>query len=757
MVSSAIAFLGGVCSLLVLDSVPRGAVVAAFLAAATLLAATMHCRLPLVFALGLAWCWSDAGARLAGRLDPALEGRSVELRGTVASVPQVLEGGTRFRLATEPAAGVPSDVELTWYEPDFVPRAAERLSVVARLRRPRGFANPGGSDQEARMLREGIGATGYVKSAASDGRSWQDLMRRPVTVARDAVARGIRESLGQRPATGIVAGLAVGLQDALSREQWRELARSGTSHLMAISGMHIGMFGAVAGWLASRVQRWRQRRGALGVKRDAAALVGTCAAFGYSLLAGWSVPTQRTMIMIALVAIALLLRRRVGPANSLALGAITVLALDPLAPLAVGFWLSFGAVAAILLASSGVLGKTTATTGFAEAQLAVTVGLVPVLAASFGNVSLVSALVNIVAIPLYTLLVVPAVLLATTAVLVLPAAGKVALGCVAWLIEFTWPLISVPAAWPLATWGIAALPAWGWIALVAGATAAILPLPAPGRVAGAVIVCAMCAWRPAAPAVGAAHFALLDVGQGLAAVVETRRHVLVYDTGPEFRSGTDTGVLVVEPYLRSRGVRKIDLLVASHDDGDHTGGAESLARLVPIRSLAASGHALDRLGRVEPCRAGRRWNWDGVEFEWLHPGPSLLAKDNDRSCVLRVRIGAHALLLTGDVQLEGEAQLLERGPAVAADVVVVPHHGSRTSSGTGLVTATRARWALVSAGYRNRWGFPASSVVDRWSSVGAEMVSTATAGAVEFDLRPDRPALAPEEWRLAHRRLWQDP
>jgi competence protein ComEC len=757
MVSSAIAFLGGVCSLLVLDSLPRGVVVAAFLAAAMLLASTTRFRLPLVFALAFAWCWSDAGGHLKGRLDPALEGLSVELRGTVASVPQVLEGGTRFRLATATSAGIPSEVELTWYEAAFVPKAAERLSVVARLRRPRGFANPGGSDQEARMLREGIGATGYVKSAASDGRSWQDLMRRPVTAARDAVARRIRDSLGQRPATGIVAGLAVGLQDALSREQWRELARSGTSHLMAISGMHIGMFGAVAGWFASRVQRWRQRRGALGVRRDAAALVGTCAAFGYSLLAGWSVPTQRTMIMIALVAIALLLRRRAGPANALALGAITVLVLDPLAPLAVGFWLSFGAVAAILLASYGASGKTTAVAGFAEAQLAVTVGLVPVLAASFGNVSLVSALVNIVAIPLYTLVIVPAVLLATTAALVLPAAGNVALGVVAWLIEFTWPLISVPAAWPLATWGIATLPAWGWVVLVAGATAAILPLPAPGRVAGALMVCAMCAWRPAAPAVGAAHFALLDVGQGLAVVVETRRHVLVYDTGPGFRSGTDTGVLVVEPYLRSRGVRKIDLLVASHDDGDHTGGAGSLAHLLPVRALAASGHALDRLGRVQPCRAGRRWNWDGVEFEWLHPGSSLLPKDNDRSCVLRVRAGAHVVLLTGDVQLDAEAQVLERGHALAAEVVVVPHHGSRTSSGAGLVTATRPRWALVSAGYRNRWGFPASSVVDRWSSVGAGLVSTATAGAVEFDLRPGRPTSAPQEWRLAHRRLWQDP
>jgi competence protein ComEC len=757
MVSSAIAFLGGVCWLLLLEVLPAGATIAEILAAGALLALATRRWPVLAFALGFAWCWNGASVRLAARLDPALEGRSVELRGTVASVPQVLEGGVRFRLATEPAPGIPPLVELTWYEAEVAPRAAERLALVARLRRPRGFANPGGTDQEARMLREGIGATGYVKSCTSAGRDWRDLVRRPVLATRGAVAGRIRDALGERPATGIVAGLAVGLQDALSREQWRELARSGTSHLMAISGMHIGMFAAVAAWFATRVQRWRQRRGARGARRDAAALVGTVAAFGYSLLAGWSVPTQRTMIMIALVAIALLLRRRVGPADALAVGALAVLVLDPLAPLAAGFWLSFGAVAAILLTSTGALTRVGTVAGFGEAQLAVTVGLVPVLAACFGNVSLVSALVNVVAIPLYTLLIVPAVLLASACAAILPGAGSAALRGVAWLVEFTWPLISVPAAWPLATWGVAALPAWGWVALVGGAVAALLPLPAPGRVAGAAIVLATCAWRPTPPVQGAVHFALLDVGQGLAAVLETRRHVLVYDTGPMFRSGADTGALVVEPYLRSRGVREVDLLAASHDDSDHTGGAGTLARLTRVRGLAASGHALDGLGRVRACRAGSGWTWDGVEFRWLHPSLPLLPKDNDRSCVLLVRAGAHAVLLTGDIQADAEAQVLEHGLAGGTEVLVVPHHGSRSSSGPELVAATRPRWALVSAGHRNRWGFPAASVVRRWSAAGADVLVTPTEGTIEFDLRPGQATPAPDGWRRSHRRFWQDP
>ena len=759
MVPTALGFLGGSCLLLSLPSLPTAWIVATgFFIGASLALASRH-ALPLAFAVGFAWCWISVSGRLEQRLDPALEGSNIELRGTVASVPQMLQSGTRFRFATEPTPGVPPLVELTWYDTPVAPKAAERMVLLARLRRPRGFSNPGGYDQEARLLREGIGASGYVKSATRQGRDWFDIARSPVLAARGEIADSIRSALGTRPATGIVAGLAVGLQDALSPEQWRELARSGTSHLMAISGMHIGMFATVTAWLTLRVQRWRQRRGSLGARRDPAVLAGTVAAFGYSLLAGWSVPTQRTMIMIAMVAAALLLRRRVGVADALALGAIAVLLLDPLAPLAVGFWLSFGAVAAILLASTGGLARTGIAAGFAQAQLAVTVGLVPVLAACFGSVSLVSALVNIAAIPLYTLFIVPAILVATALALTVPSIGAVALGGIAWVIEFTWPLISAPAAWLLATWGVASLPSWGWLLLVAGAVAAILPLPAQGRAAGALMVAALCAWRAAPPAPGSAHFALLDVGQGLAAVVETRRHLLVYDTGPEFRSGTDTGALVVEPYLRSRGRRQVDLLVASHDDGDHTGGSASLARLMPVRRFVASGKALDGFGagRAERCRAGMRWTWDGVEFEWLHPASPLLSKDNDRSCVLLVRAGSEALLLTGDIQRAAEAELLRRGLPAGITVVVVPHHGSRTSSGQGLVDATRPRWALVPAGYRNRWGFPASGVVERWSLSGAQLLNTATSGAVEFELGPGEAVSEPVEWRRAAPRPWRDP
>lgn len=757
MVGAAMAWLCGACLLLSCASLPRPEAVAVLWLACASVAALLRRWAVLAIAIGFTVTWWQCVERLGARLDPQLEGATLSLTGTVASVPQVVGDGLRFRFAPEPRPGVPPLVELTWYEPEWRPGAAERLGLEVRMRRPRGFANPGGADYEARLLREGLGATGYVRAAHRLGRGAGDVARRLVLVARDRISEDLRRALGERPAAGIIAGLAVGLQDALSAEQWRELARSGTSHLMAISGMHIGMFAVIAGWAAGRVQRWRQRRGALGTARDAAVIAGSLAALAYGSLAGWSVPTQRTAIMITIVAVALRARRRVGAGSALALGAIAVLAFEPLAPLAVGFWLSFGAVAAILLATTGRLAPAGVVRGYAQAQWAVTAGLVPALIATFGTVSVVSVGVNLVAIPLYTLLVVPAVLLATALLYVAPPAGAVALEGVAWLIEATWPIIAVPASWSWATWGVASLTPWVWAALVAGAVAALAPLPVPGRAAGCLLVLAACAWRPQWPDEGAVRFAMLDVGQGLAAVVETRRHVLVYDAGPAFRSGSDAGAMAVEPYLRHRGRRRVDMLVASHDDLDHAGGAATVGRLMPVDSRVASGRALDALGPTQRCARGGRWTWDGVTFEWLHPGPEPLPSDNDRSCVLLVRAGPHALLLTGDIERAAETIMAGRGDLQPVDVLLVPHHGSRTSSTAQFVAATRPRWALVASGHRNRWGFPKAEVVERWRGAGAEVLVGSVTGAVEFEVHPARPLVPPRLWRPFDGRFWRDP
>jgi competence protein ComEC len=756
MPSSALGFVAGTCLMLLLPQLPSAGALAGLAVAALVVGWRAGSFVPIALIAGVILGRAEAGSRMADQLDPDLEGRILAIEGQVASVPQTLAQGLRFRF--EPARGpgrqLPRTIELTWYEPDWRPLPAERLVLEVKLRRPRGFANPGGSDYVARMLREGVGATGYIRGATRRGRTADDVFASPVLVARGEVARVIADVLGRRPATGIVAGLAVGLQDALSPEQWRALARSGTTHLMAISGMHIGMVAAIAAWLGAAVQRARQRRGALGTARDAALVCGVAAAVGYAALAGWSVPTQRTALMIVLLAIVFRSRRRAGVWHGVAVAAAAVLLTDPLSALAPGFWLSFGAVAAIVFATTGRAGPPGVLRDYGRLQLAVSVGLVPVLIGSFGGISLVSILVNLLAVPLYTLLIVPAVLVASALAMAAQPLGAPLLHGVAWLIETTWPLIDIPGSWSWAVWNVAALPLTLWCTLIVATIGALSPVPAPGRAAACIVLVAVAGWRPASLPEGAARIAMLDVGQGLSVVVETRNRVLVYDAGPSFRSGSDAALLAIEPYLRRRGVRAIDLLVVSHDDADHAGGAASLIASFPVHARAASGGALGATGVIR-CARGGRWSWDGVDFEWLHPGATLQLRDNDRSCVLSIRAGEHRALLTGDIELDGERELLRASSPGAVDLLVVPHHGSRSSSGPELIDATRPRWALISSGHGNRWGLPAPEVVAAWERAGSRVLVTSRTGAVEFELRAGAPIGEPRLARVDTARFWQ--
>ena len=759
--------LAGSCAVLSLSQAPPVALVWTCLGASVAGACAWRKSWLLGPGLGFWLTALQLDAGLADRLNPALEGHAVRVRGVVTSVPQGTLDVLKFRFSPRPdgdSRALPRLIELTWYDAPTRVDAAETLELEVKLRRPRGFANPGGRDNEARMLRDHVGASGYVRSGERLGRESNAACKYPVLLARAHIASIIRDALGERPSAGIVAGLAVGLQDALSRDQWLQLSRSGTSHLMAISGLHIAMVAAAFAWFGGRVQRFRQSSGATGATRDASVVAAAVAALGYSLLAGWSVPTQRTMVMIACGAAALLLRRRIGVADGLGICVVGVLLLDPLAPLAPGFWLSFGAVAVILYGATGHVRPLGLIRSYLLVQIVVTLGLVPVLAGSFGSVSLVSALVNLYAIPLYTLLIVPAVLVSCAVATVAKDAGAVMLDWTGRLIESTWPLIEVPASWPLATWSIAGLDGIAWVALVLGALAALSPLPILGRIAGGVLIATACLWRPALVPDGVARVTILDVGQGLSVVIETRRHTLVYDAGPSFRTGSDTGQLVVVPFLRSRGIRTVDRVVVSHDDDDHKGGAASVLALMGAHALTLGpslrASAFDhRRVQLTPdtCRRGGAWSWNGVGFRWVHPGEVRYQRDNDSSCVLLVSAGGHTALITGDIEAEAERDMAREGALAPVDIVIVPHHGSRTSSTQDFVTASRPRWAVYAVGYRNRWNFPVQRVVERWEQAGARGVRTSESGAITFELAPGRVLAQPIEWRREHPRPWRDP
>lgn len=757
MLRIGLAFLAGHGCIHALAELPAAQPWAWILAVLLPAFALLRSKLAVVFLLGIAWAWLHAAVRLSDDLSPALEGADLIVSGYVASLldsgPETADPQFEFDV-TAALPGVPGRLRLTWYDSAQRLLPGESWQLLVRLKRRNGFANPGGFDYERHLFQQRIGATGYVRSDARNVRLEPPAASYAVARMRAWIARHIAQAVPGDPMLGILQGLAVGDTQAMSVEQWRVFAATGTTHLMAISGLHISMVAALAAWLGGGIVRWRAAQSRRLTAIHGQFFCGCLAAIAYSLLAGLSVPTQRTLLMLCIYFAARALRRELDIVNALAAALIGVLLIDPFAPLAVGAWLSFGAVAVILLGVDGRLTREGAIKSFARVQLAVSVGLTPVLIAAFGSLSLISPLANAVAIPLFTLVVVPLTLIGAALASVSQFFGGIVLGLAATLLQVFWPALLWLSQLPLAMWHFPQLPLAISAALMLGTLLLILPGITPTRIAALLLCLPAVFWRPATPAHGEFKLTLLDVGQGLSATVHTRSHVLVYDAGPAFRSGRDTGELVILPFLRSQGVRRIDMLMVSHDDLDHRGGMRSVVAGMPVEQVLAGPSVKASLAQLGPCRRGQRWSWDGVEFEVLHPAAGDQAQDNDSSCVLRVTAsGGTSLLLTGDIQRNSEAELVATG-LEHADIVIAPHHGSRTSSTAAFVDATQPELVLFATGYRNRWNFPRPDVIERWRLAGAQTLSTAQSGAIEVLVSATGVQL-PKEFRVEHRRYWR--
>ncbi|HZN86017.1 MAG TPA: DNA internalization-related competence protein ComEC/Rec2 [Burkholderiales bacterium] len=755
MTLAALAFAAGAAVLQLQPVLPPLA------AAAVLLLAVLRCRVlwvPLALAAGFFWAAALAHLRMAGWLAPELEGRDLDVVGVVSSLPAVSERAVRFEFEVESARErLPAKILLAWHRgpaseegPALLAggvHPGERWLFTVRLRRPHGHVNPNGFDYEAWLLERGVGATGYVRQRGTQERlaprnSWMDRVEQ----TREAVRDRFQERLGSTPAAGILAALAVGDQRAISADEWRLFNRTGVTHLMSISGLHVTLVSGLAAWLVSF--GWRRVPAAVLrlPARKAAAMAAIAAALGYTLLAGFAVPAQRTFYMVAVVAAALWSGRIASPARTLALALAVVVAADPWAPLSPGLWLSFGAVALIfyVAANEGRLAQ------WARMQWAITLGLAPAALLLFGQVSLAGPLANAAAIPLVSIVVTPLALLAV----VLPFDWI--LECAAWLVEWLLGFLEWCAALPGALWQQHVPPAWAAAAAICGAAWILAPRGVPWRAAGAALMAPAFALAPAAPAAGEAWVTTLDVGQGLAVVVRTASRALLYDAGPSYGPEADSGGRIVVPMLRGAGIESVDLMVVSHEDSDHLGGALTLLETLEVRALATSlprQHALHALAAAPArCAAGRAWEWDGVRFEFLHPPPGWEgARRNNQSCVLRVEAGGASMLLTGDIERAAESVLSEA--LRRTDVLLVPHHGSRTSSSEAFIAAAAPRWAIVSAGYRNRFGHPAREVLERYAGAGIVLLRTDMHGAINVVLKAGQArvegerALRPRYWR----------
>ncbi|HEX4854737.1 DNA internalization-related competence protein ComEC/Rec2 [Arenimonas sp.] len=709
---------------------------------------------------GVALAFLQGRATLASQWLAARSGEAVLVVGQVLGLPVVAADAVRFEFIVERgpaglAAG--SKLRLGWYAragDDPLPRVepGSRWQLPLRLRAPRGLLNPGGFDFERRAIEQRIVATGYV-TAPEDAR--------PLGPAAGAGARldRLRAALSARIATAVpgpaarfVAALALGDTRGLDDHDWEVLRATGLTHLIAISGFHVGLvagFGAVLGRLPYALfpalgRRWPRPQGSA-----AAALLLAAA---YTALAGFALPTVRTLLMIAAVVLARLARRPQTLAQSLALATICVLLWDPASVLAPGFWLSFVGVAWLAWCLPYRPGEGWLRP-FLASQAVAMLGLLPLSVWFFSQASLPGPLVNLVGIPWISLVVVPLALLGLAFEPFLPAAADLCWQLAADLMQWLWWALEWVAAWP---------PALAWLPeptlfatglALLGVFWLMLPRTIPGKPLAALLLLPLLWPALDRPARGEVDLHLLDVGQGLALLVRTRHHALLYDAGPAPPHGLDLGEAVVVPALRALGVSRLDRLVLSHGDNDHAGGAGAVRRaLAPPVVMAPEGWAA---AGMRACVAGQRWRWDGVDFEVLHPTPHFPYLRNDSSCVLSVRAGARHALLAGDIGRHVEARLAKLPPAqIRADLLLVPHHGSDTSSSLDFLAAVRPSVGLVAVGEGNRFGLPTPRVLDRYDRYSVALHDSAGSGAIALRLDADGVQLR-ERRRQDQPRYWR--
>lgn len=704
-------------------------------------------------------CGLHAGYALSVQLPLALERTDVTMTGRVVQLPIHEPQRSRFAFRVDDDAAVPPGIRgrllrLAWYdardsEADpqrLAMEAGSRWRLTARVRAPRGLRNPGWLDAEKHAMAQRVTAVGYVRAQApieplATGRG--------VDGWRDRVAARIDAAVGTSTAR-YVRALAIGDTRALQDLDWEALRATGLTHLVAISGFHVGMVGGFFALLAGAAWWCVPALARLVPRPQAAAVTALLASAGYAAAAGWELPTVRTVLMIAVVAVARLGRRQVSIADALAYAAIAVVLVDPMAVLSAGFWLSFAGVAWLVWCLPDARGQSM-TRGLLASQWVATLGLLPLTVALFGQASLAGPLANLVAIPWWSLVVVPLALVGTGLEALHSGAGDWAWRLAAAAFDLSWPLFDWLAASPFALWW---LPEANRIAVPLALLAAfwmLLPRGVPGKAIAAVL------WAPllwpdrALPAPGEAELVVLDVGQGLAVLIRTARHAVLYDTGPAIPDGYDAGERVVVPALHALGVRRLDAIIVSHGDADHAGGFAAVQRRFAAPVVFAP--QWDRVPGASPCLAGSGWRVDGVTLRFLHPDVHFPAFRNPSSCVLRVETAHGAALLPGDIDAVVERLLVYReAPALAAEVVVAAHHGSRGSSDPAFVAATGATLAVMSAGHGNRFGHPHPAVGERWTEAGAQVEGTAPGGALRIRLR--RSGVSVEAERQRRSRLW---
>ncbi len=715
--------------------------------------------LPAGIAAGFCWALIQAQWNMAHQLPEDLAGVDQTLVVRVVGLPRTEGRKVRFTAETVTSSAaastrMPRRLLLSWYRPCPHLEPGELWQLQVRLKRPRSFANPGSFDYAGWLYQQGVDASGYVRKSPANRKLREaapsiDQWRMHLAARIDSQAEHLSQA-------GLIKALALGIRQDVDQQQWQTLIRTGTNHLLAISGLHIGLVAAIGFLLARGLWRLFPRLCLWLPMQRAGALFALVPASLYAALAGFAIPTQRALIMLAVVSAGLLFWRQLRPWSVLAVALLMVLLRDTGAVMAAGFWLSFLAVAAILALSQWH--RFRGWRLLLVLQLVLMLALLPVTASYFGRASLISPLANLLAVPVVSLVAVPLVLSGVLLGELNATVGDWLLGVADRVLSWLMLLLDYLAALP---WAAFAIPVAGSVVLLCLMLAVmlmLLPRGIPGRWLLPVFLLPAMAGNAQQLSPGSYRVSVLDVGQGLAVVVATADHLLVYDTGARFSRRSTAARSVVIPYLRYLGASRIDTLVLSHDDNDHAGGENDLLDAMPVGQRFKSGARRESRDAVatRDCVAGVRWQWDGVDFEFLHPPRAWPVTDNNRSCVLKIGNGVFSTLLPGDIERPVEAFLLgQQRDRLPSTLLVAPHHGSLTSSSTDFIAGVEPRWTVFSVGYRNRFGFPREEVVARYHARGGKTLRTDQSGMVSFRFGDHEDDVVVQTWRGENLHWWQ--
>ncbi len=687
--------------------------------------------------IGLSWAVVCEMPILSFKLPLQWLGKNVLIRGKIVSIPKAtpLADTFYFRLSEFNHKPESSLIRLAWYRPHPRIMVDDRWQLTVRLKPPHGLHNPGGFDYQRWLFLKGVRASGYVVNHRN-----VRLLKRSNSITsmarlREQVQMMITHAVHKQAIAAILAALTVGSRALMSHSEWQVFQATGTSHLMAISGLHIGLVAAAAYFLISAL--WRLSTFlCLRIPAMQASAVGAIVfAMAYGLLAGFSLPTQRAVIMITVLMISQLFYQSIPIWRRLLLAFAVIIMLQPLALYSVSFWLSFVAVGSIAYGMAGRAKSQHRVRQWGRLQWVLLIGLAPLTLLFFKKISLVMLIANLVAVPWVGFIIVPLCLIACLSSLI---SNHLATTLFFLTGKVMWPLwwwLQWLAKLPNVSWHHAIVNEWVFLSSVIAALLLLAPKGFPARWLGLIWALPLFFYSVSKPPLRAIKLTLLDVGQGLSVIVQTAHHLLLYDTGPKSRGGFDAGQSVIIPYLRFLNIKSIDQLVVSHGDNDHIGGAKAVLAMFPVQNIITSVPSQFVYYNAKRCYDGEHWQWDGVKFSMLYPPKNQSYQVNNSSCVLRIDNGKRVILLTGDIEADAEKTLLtHHKDQLSADLLIAPHHGSATSSTPAFIDVVDPKYVLFPVGEYNRYHFPAKSVLQRYHHLGSKIYTTAKSGAILVDV-----------------------